>query len=465
MGFKSGARGGRLKRAMDPLAEAMNASIEFDRRLAHFDIRGSIAHAQMLEEVGVLDSEEVAAICDGLKTIGHEIAKGNFPLDPALEDIHMNIEDRLIKRIGTPGMRLHTARSRNDQVATDLKLYALHSAKKLIQLLRVLRKSFVTKAQKYKKGMIPGYTHLQRAQPVTIGHHLLAYEAMFHRDQRRLQTYIERVSRSPLGAGALATTTFNIDRTSTAKKLGFRHVMKNSMDAVSDRDFVLDLLHCVTTVGIHLSRLGEELVLWTSKEFQFASIGPAYCSTSSIMPQKANADIAELLRGKVGRLIGSWVAVATVCKGLPLAYNKDLQETQEPMFDAVETSLQCVEVAAKMVSSLKFHVENTEAAVTNSYALATELADYLAQKGVPFREAHHAVGALVHWASTQNRKLNSLKLTELRKFHDAFARDVFPWIDAEVSINRRNNVGGPAIKQISLQLRELKKELTDVPTL
>ena len=334
----------------------------------------------------------------GLRRVEARLASGELPWDEALEDVHMNVEARLIEEIGDAGRRLHTARSRNDQVALDLRLYALASAEQLIDAIDDLRRALVAQARAHVDTLLPGYTHLQRAQPVRLAHHLLAYDAMLSRDRGRIADAAHRADESPLGSGALAATPHPIDRERVARQLGFSDVTHNSLDAVGDRDFAIELVAACALAQVHLSRLGEELVLWTSQEFGFARIGEAYCSGSSLMPQKMNPDLAELVRGKAGRVVGAWVTLVTVVKGLPLAYNKDLQETQEPLYDAVETVLACLQVARGMIASLTFDKERMAAAIASGHLVATEVADYLVTKGVPFREAHDVAGHLVRVA-------------------------------------------------------------------
>ena len=379
----------------------MNASIDFDQRLLPHDVAGSIAHAEMLAAKGLITAADATAIVTGLRHVEARLSAGELPWDEALEDVHMNVESRLIDEIGDAGRRLHTGRSRNDQVATDLRLYARASAHEIVEAIDDLRRAFLAQARAHVDTLMPGYTHFQRAQPVRLAHHLLAYDAMLERDRGRISDAARRADVSPLGSGALAGTTLPIDREHVARALGFAAVTRNSLDAVGDRDFAIELVAACALLGAHLSRLGEELVLWTSQEIGFVRIGEAYCSGSSLMPQKMNPDLAELLRAKAGRTIGSWVTLMTVIKGLPLAYNKDLQETQEPLYDAVDTALTTLAVARGIVASLVFDVPRLRAAIDQGHLVATELADYLVTKGLAFREAHDVAGHLVRVASAR----------------------------------------------------------------
>ena len=454
-----GARGRRFEEALDPTAAALNASVEFDRRLLVHDVAGSIAHAEMLAVRGLITAEDRDAITAGLRLVQQQLAAGKLAWDDALEDVHMNVEARLVDQIGDAGRRLHTARSRNDQVATDLRLYAIGAAEQVIDLIDELRRVLVAAARAHVDTLMPGYTHLQRAQPVRLAHHLLAYDAMLARDAGRVADAARRADESPLGSGALAATTLPIDREQTARALGFAGVTRNSLDAVGDRDFAIELVAACALVQLHLSRLGEELVLWTSQEFAFAKIGEAYCSGSSLMPQKMNPDLAELLRAKVGRVAGDWVTLVTVVKGLPLAYNKDLQETQEPLYDAVETTLACLEVARGLVASVQFDVARLRAAIGAGHLVATELADYLVTKNVPFREAHDVAGHLVRVAVERGVELAQLPLAELRAAHTAFDVDVGEWLDPARAVDRRRVVGGPAREQVLAAIEHAEREL------
>jgi argininosuccinate lyase len=459
MSGPKGARGARFEAALDPAAAELNASIEFDRRLLPFDIAGSIAHAEMLASRGIITDADARAIVDGLRRVEQRLATGELVWEVALEDVHMNVESRLVDDIGEAGRRLHTGRSRNDQVATDLRLYAREACRKLVEAIDALRRALLVQARAHVDTLLPGYTHLQRAQPTRLAHHLLAYDAMLARDRERIGDAARRADECPLGSGALAATTLPIDRERTAATLGFARVTRNSLDAVGDRDFAIELVAACALVQVHLSRLGEELVLWTSQEFGFARMGDAYSSGSSLMPQKRNPDLAELVRAKVGRVAGAWVTLVTVVKGLPLAYNKDLQETQEPLYDAVETSLASLDVARGMVASLTFDVTAMRAAVDRGFLVATEVADYLVTKGVAFRQAHDLAAGLVRDASTRGIELAALSLSELRAVHPAFDDDIASWLDPARAVDRRDVVGGPARVQILHEIDRIASEL------
>ncbi|HSD86035.1 MAG TPA: argininosuccinate lyase [Kofleriaceae bacterium] len=459
MSGPKGARGRRFEGVLDPVAAKVNASVAFDRRLLPHDVAGSIAHAQMLAAQGIISAADAQAIVDGLRHVEQQLSSGELTWDDALEDVHMNVEARLIEQIGDAGRRLHTGRSRNDQVATDLRLYALAAAERLIDAIDELRRALVAQAKQHVETLLPGYTHLQRAQPVRLAHHLLAYEAMLSRDRSRIADAAHRADESPLGSGALAATTLPIDREATARALGFSEITHNSLDAVGDRDFAIELVSACALVQVHLSRLGEELVLWTSQEFGFAKMGEAYCSGSSLMPQKMNPDLAELVRGKAGRVIGDWVALVTVVKGLPLAYNKDLQETQEPLYDAVETVEVCLAVARGMVETLEFDTARMRAAIDRGHLVATELADYLVTKGVPFREAHDVAGHLVRLATERGVELAGLDLATLQAAHPSFAADISEWLDPARAVDRRDLVGGPARARVLAEIDRIEREL------
>jgi argininosuccinate lyase len=459
MAGPKGARGRRFEAALDPAAARLNASIAFDRRLLPHDVAGSIAHAEMLAARGIISQGDAAAIVAGLRRVEGKLAAGELAWDDALEDVHMNVEARLIDEIGDAGRRLHTARSRNDQVATDLRLYAVAATRRLIDAIDALRGALVHRAREHIDTLMPGYTHLQRAQPTRLAHHLLAYDAMLVRDRGRLGDAAARANISPLGSGALAATTLPIDRDATAGALGFAAITRSSLDAVGDRDFAIELVAACALAQVHLSRLGEELVLWASQEFGFAQISEAYCSGSSLMPNKMNPDIAELIRAKAGRVIGDWVALVTVVKSLPLAYNKDLQETQEPLYDAVETLEASLEVARGMIATVTFDVVRMRAAIDAGHLLATELADYLVTKGVAFREAHDIAGHLVRTASDRGVDLAALSLDELRAAHAAFDADVRDWLDPARALDRRDVIGGPARTQVVAEIERIEREL------
>ena len=437
----------------------MNASVAFDRRLLPHDVAGSIAHAQMLAKRGIISAADAQAIAVGLRKVEAKLAAGELAWDEALEDVHMNVEARLIEEIGDAGRRLHTGRSRNDQVATDLRLYARTAVGQLVERIDELRRALVTQARAHLDTLLPGYTHLQRAQPVRLAHHLLAYEAMLVRDRGRLTDAAKRTNISPLGSGALAGTTLPIDREHVAKALGFDGLTTSSLDAVGDRDFAIEIVAACALAQVHLSRLGEELVLWMSSEFGFAKIGEAYCSGSSLMPQKMNPDLAELVRAKAGRVIGDWVTLVTIVKGLPLAYNKDLQETQEPLYDAVETLDASLAVSRGMIASLVFDTQRMREAIDKGYLVATEVADYLVTKNVPFREAHDIAGHLVRVASERGVELAALTLDELRAAHAAFDTDLADWLDPVRAVDRRDLPGGPARARVLAEIERIEEEL------
>ena len=459
MSGTKGARSRRFEGGLADVAQAMNASVDFDQRLLPHDVAGSTAHARMLAAVGVLTEADADAIADGLAQVRDQLASGELPWDPALEDVHMNVEARLIDAIGDAGRRLHTGRSRNDQVALDLRLYARAAVADLDARCATLQRALVEQAARHVDTLMPGYTHLQRAQPIRAAHHFLAYVEMLTRDRARLADAGRRAAVSPLGSGALAATTFPIDRQQVAQALDLPDVTRNSLDAVGDRDFAIELVATCALIGVHLSRLGEELVLWTSQEFGFARLSDAWCSGSSLMPQKKNPDLAELLRAKVGRVVGAWVTLVTVVKGLPLAYNKDLQETQEPLYDAVETVAASLEVAAGMIGSLELDVAVLRAAVDRGYLVATELADYLVNKGAAFRDAHDIAGGLVRSAVAAGRELGELSLDELRAADPRFDADVATWLDPARAVDRRDVIGGPARGRILAEIARLRAQL------
>jgi argininosuccinate lyase len=463
MSGTKGARGRRFEGGLAPDAAEVNASVGFDWRLLPHDVEGSIAHARMLARQGVISGADADAIAEGLTAVREALERGELSWDQALEDVHMNVEARLIERIGDAGRRLHTGRSRNDQVATDLRLYARASARRLIARIDDLRRALLAQARRHVDTLMPGYTHLQRAQPVRAAHHFLAYEAMLSRDRGRLRDAAHRADELPLGSGALAATTHPIDRESVAADLGFAAVTRNSLDAVGDRDFAIELVAACALCQVHLSRLGEELVLWLSQEFRFARLGEGYQSGSSLMPQKMNPDLAELIRAKAGRIAGDWVTLITVVKGLPLAYNKDLQETQEPLYDAVETLDASLRVAAGMIGALELDVARLRAAVGEGHLVATELADYLVARGVPFRDAHDVAGALVRTAIARGVELAALSLDDLRAEHAQFDADVYEWLDPARAVDRRDVVGGPARGQVLAEIDRVAALLESEP--
>ena len=451
--------GGRFTEATASSAEIFSASIHFDMRLYRHDIAGSKAHAKMLAKVGLINGSELEQILVGLTEIEAEIESNTFVFRPELEDIHMNIEKTLVEKVGQAGEKLHTARSRNDQVALDMRLYLREESLHVIGLLSDLQKGFVGMAREYLGLLMPGYTHLQRAQPVLLSHHLLAYFEMFNRDKQRLSDCLKRINVLPLGSGALAGTSLPIDRDFVAKELGFPEVSANSMDAVSDRDFIVEFLAACGLIQIHLSRFSEELVLWTCQEFDFVEIADRYCTGSSIMPQKKNPDMPELIRGKSGRVVGNLMTVLTVLKGLPMTYNRDLQEDKEPVFDTVDTVNQSLTVMAELLSGLSFNRETLEHATETGFMTATDLAEYLVRKNIPFRQAHSIVGKAVAFCIENTKELTDLTLQELQGFNDVIAEDVFEVLGVEGSVNSRNTSGGTAIIQVEKALESAEAEL------
>jgi argininosuccinate lyase len=459
-GKLSGGRGARFAVALDPAAASLNASSHFDHRLLHDDVRGSQAHARMLAARGLMSGADADAIVAGLDRVRDEFLSHARELDPALEDIHMNVESRLIELIGEPGRRLHTARSRNDQVATDMRLYARRSALELVREIDRSRLALYRRAREHAATLIPGYTHLQRAQVVTLGHHLLAYAEMLGRDRGRLIDAERRAGESPLGSGALAGTGLPIDRAATAAELGFQGgPTHNSLDAVSDRDFAAEIAFACALACVHLSRLGEELVLWSTAEFGFVRLGEGYCSGSSLMPQKRNPDIAELLRAKPARAIGDVVALLTISKGLALAYNKDLQESQEPLYDAIDTARLALGVAPGLISALEFDVERMRAAAGDAALGATDLAEELVRDGMPFRSAHEVVGRLVRHAEEKKLSLRDLSADDLRAVDPALTPKILQVLEPARAVAARSLVGGPAPAAVEQELARLEAEL------
>jgi len=451
--------GGRFGQETHAQVEAFTSSIHFDRRLASHDIAGSVAHARMLGKCGLLDKKEVEAIVQGLGEIAEEIIQGRFQYDAALEDIHMHIERRLIEKIGEPGEKLHTARSRNDQVALDLRLYLREAIGTIRKGLAALQGVLVRQAEVHLGTVMPGYTHVQRAQPVLLAHHLLAYFEMFQRDRERFADCLGRVNVLPLGAGALAGTTLPIDRAYVAKLLQFPQVARNSIDAVSDRDFAVEFLSCAALAAMHLSRLAEELVLWASAEFAFIELPDAFATGSSIMPQKKNPDVAELTRGKTGRVYGALVSLLTLMKGLPLAYNRDMQEDKEPVFDTVDTLQQILGVMAPMLSALTFRPDRMREAASSGFLNATDLADYLVVRGVPFRGAHAIVGRIVRDCVETGERLEDLSLARLRRHSPLFGPDVAKFISLEACVERRQSLGGTGSRLVGEAIRQAKQTL------
>jgi argininosuccinate lyase len=446
--------GGRFSEQTDAFVEAFTASVGFDRRLYRQDIAGSKAHARMLQKAGILTEQDCINVLEGLQTIEREIENGEFEWSTAREDVHMNIEARLIELIGEPGKRLHTGRSRNDQVATDIRLYLREAIDTIIALLRDFQRGLLQLAEREADTIMPGFTHLQVAQPVTFGHHMLAWFEMLQRDAGRMYDCRKRMNQSPLGAAALAGTSYPIDRAFTAHELGFDGPAANSLDAVSDRDFAIEFCAASALLMTHLSRMSEELVLWVTVQFDFIELPDRYCTGSSIMPQKKNPDVPELVRGKTGRVNGNLVALLTLMKSQPLAYNKDNQEDKEPLFDTVDTVIGSLRAFADMVPALVCKRNNMYAAARKGFSTATDLADYLVCRGLPFRDAHEVVGNAVAYGVEQGKDLADMSLDELRCFSDRIERDVFEVLTLEGSVAARNHVGGTAPAQVRQAVKD-----------
>lgn len=456
--------GGRFSKNTDVLVEEFTSSISFDCRMYREDIAGSIAHATMLAKCGILKAEEADVIIGGLKDILADIEAGKFSFEVSLEDIHMNIEQRLTERIGSLGGKLHTARSRNDQVALDTHLYLRRELSELGDLIVKLQQALLEVAKKHENVIMPGYTHLQRAQPILFAHHLLAYFYMLVRDFDRLTMVYKHTDMMPLGAGALAGTTFPIDRQFVADKLNFKKVYDNSMDAVSDRDYILEFLSFASILMMHLSRISEEIILWSSAEFQFIELDDAHCTGSSIMPQKKNPDVAELVRGKTGRVFGHLMAMLTVTKGLPLAYNKDLQEDKEGLFDTIDTVKFSLTVYASMLKAMKVREKNMTDALKSDFSNATDMADYLVTKGLPFRQAHAVVGKSVAYAIANNKVLGDLTLAEFKEFSPLFESDIMDVIQVERCVAARNSFGGTSYAEVQQSFVRAKQYLAGEQT-
>ena len=446
---------GRFAEGAHPLLEAFTSSLHFDKKLAPYDIRGSIAHCRMLVKQEILTRAEGDKIVKGLEGVERELSQEKFIFLSSDEDIHMAIERRLTEKIGPVGGKLHTARSRNDQVLLDVRLYLRDEIANILDLLSALQRQLARMAKRYSNLVIPGYTHLQRAQPVTLAHHLLAYYEMFGRDRERLQQCRERVNVLPLGAGALAGTTLPIDRHHVARLLNFPRVSENSLDTVADRDFLIEFLSVGAVLGMHLSRMAEELVLWSSSEFGFIELPDAFATGSSMMPQKKNPDVAELIRGKTGRVYGNLVALLTILKGLPLAYNRDLQEDKEPMFDTVDTIKGTLTILEAMLPRLVFREDRLRDAALGGFTLATDVADYLVEKGMPFRKAHEVVGAVVRWCLAEKKGLEELSLEQWKVFSPVIGQDLLPRLTLESAVDRRRSYGGTARTNVQKRLRTI----------
>ncbi len=458
------AWGGRFSEATDAFVARFTASVNFDRRLYRHDIRGSLAHARMLAAVGVLEEKELEQIVTGLEAIRDRIEAGDFEWSEALEDVHMNIEAALTERIGVTGKKLHTGRSRNDQVATDIRLWLRDEIDRIGAELTRLQQGLLTLAEKYRDAVMPGFTHLQTAQPVTFGHHLLAWFEMLERDFGRLQDCRKRMNHSPLGAAALAGTTYPIDRAMTAALLDFDGPTENSLDSVSDRDFAMEFCAFASLLMTHLSRFAEELVLWTSAQFQFVELPDRFCTGSSIMPQKKNPDVPELVRGKTGRVNGHLVSLLTLMKSQPLAYNKDNQEDKEPLFDTADTVLDCLRAFADMVPAITANRKAMREAARQGFSTATDLADYLVRKGVAFRDAHEIVGQAVAHGIRSGKDLSEMSLEELREFSTDIHSDVFAVLTLEGSVSARNHIGATAPEQVGAAIERGRERLAQRPT-
>lgn len=452
--------GGRFAEATDAFVETFTASVGFDRRLYGYDIQGSIAHANMLANVGILTADECTRIVAGLQAIHKEIAEGQFEWQIGLEDVHMNIESRLVDLIGDTGKKLHTGRSRNDQIATDIRLYLRAEIDELLMAEKILLQNILDLAEKNTATIMPGFTHLQTAQPITFGHHLLAWFEMLLRDRQRLTDCRARVNVLPLGSAALAGTTFPIDRDQVASELKFAAVCENSLDAVSDRDFIIEFCAVASLTMIHFSRWSEELVLWMSQQFSFVDLPDRFCTGSSIMPQKKNPDVPELIRGKASRVTGALVAELMLMKSQPLAYNKDNQEDKEPLFDTVDTLRDSITAFTGLIPAIEPNAENMRAAANAGYATATDLADYLVRRNLPFRDAHEIVGKVVSYAIEQAKRLDQLSLQELQQFNSEIAADVFDVLTLEGSVAARNHYGATAPEQVRAAVRRARARLS-----
>jgi len=451
--------GGRFSQPTDKFVEEFTASIQFDQRLYRYDIQGSIAHCRMLAKQGIITGEDADAIVAGLGGILVEIERGEFEFSIAREDIHMNVEARLIEKIGPVGGKLHTARSRNDQVALDVRLYLRDEVDAIRKALTALRRALLDQAEKNLDVIMPGYTHLQTAQPILFAHHLLAYVEMFARDAGRLVDLRARLNILPLGAGALAGTTFPIDREWVAQQLGFDGVTRNSLDSVSDRDFAIEFCSFAALTMMHLSRLAEELVLWSSADFAFVDLSDGFCTGSSIMPQKKNPDVPELVRGKTGRVYGNLVSLLTLMKALPLAYNKDMQEDKEPLFDTIDTVRGSLKVFAEMIAQMRINAARMRAAAARGFSTATDVADYLVRKGLPFRQAHEVVGKTVRYCVESGKDLPELTLEEFRQFSKKIEADIFAAVTLEASVNARQATGGTARTAVEREIARARASL------
>ena len=451
--------GGRFQKDMDEAADSFNASISFDARLYAQDIEGSMAHCRMLAKQEIISDEEATQILDGLLEIKREMDRGELLIDEDHEDIHSLVEKALVEKIGPVGEKLHTGRSRNDQVSLDVRLYTREAIHRVTDLVKEMQRALVDLAERNIDLIFPAYTHLQRAQPVLLSHHLLAYYEMLKRDRQRFKEGLQRVNILPLGSAAVTGSTFDLDRNMVAKELGFDAISENSMDAVSDRDFVIEFVSASSILMMHLSRLCEELIIWSTQEFGFVVLPDAFCTGSSIMPQKKNPDLPELIRGKTGRVYGHLMALLTTMKGLPLSYNKDMQEDKEALFDTIDTVEQSLSVMGPLFAEITFRKERMQKAAEEGYLDATDLADYLVGKGTTFRKAHDVVGKMVLFAADQGKELNKLTLKEMRGFSRQIEKDVYDWLDPISCVKRRNLPGGTGPEQVKTNLKKAKKEL------
>ena len=449
--------GGRFKKDTDRRVESFTSSLAYDRRLYPYDLAGSVVHARMLARQGIISPAEAEEICRGLQAIGEEIESGSFRFDESDEDIHMAIEKALTARIGKAGEKLHTGRSRNDQVALDVRLYLREQTEALLKLVGDLKKRLVETAKKEIEIVMPGYTHLQKAQPVLLAHYLLAFWEMFDRDEERLRDCRKRIDVMPLGSAALAGTSLSLDREYAAELLQFPRISRNSMDAVSDRDFIAEFIFAASLLMTHMSRFCEDLIIWSSQEFGYVEISDAFTTGSSIMPQKKNPDVAELIRGKTGRVYGHLIAILTILKGLPMTYNRDLQEDKEPLFDTVDTVTAAVAILTEMITRIVYLRPRMEAEAELGFTTATDLAEYLVEKGVPFREAHSIVGRIVAYCLDAGKELAMITFEELKKFHAVFADDVLPRLKAARSVNMKKTFGGTSPERVAERIREIEQ--------
>ncbi len=450
---------GRFAKELDKTADDFNSSIHFDSRMYRQDITGSMAHAAMLGAQGIISRCDAEQIIDGLETILHELDSGVLEFDMSCEDIHMFVEQVLTERIGDTGKKLHTARSRNDQVALDMRMYLRDESTEIVKLIKELMAAILGQAKQHKCSIMPGYTHLQRAQPITFGHHLLAYAMMFSRDIGRIKDAVKRMNLSPIGCCALAGTTYDTDRYFEAEKLGFDGICLNSIDGVSDRDFCIELMSAFAACMMHLSRFSEEIILWSGWEFKFIELDDSYTTGSSIMPQKKNPDMAELVRGKTGRVYGDLMALLTTLKGLPLAYNKDMQEDKEAIFDSIDTLKMCLKVFTPMISTMNAKEDNMLKAAQTGFINATDLADYMVKKGVPFRSAYKTVGQIVAKCIAKDEVLETLSLEEYRSFSEVFVEDLYEEISLKACVEKRVSVGGTGLKSIEMQIEYIEEFL------